>query len=228
MIVVIISAGVEWDAIIKRYREIVLVSSPFGKWFEVIIESSKVIFFYGGWGKISAASSAQYVIDNFKPSALVNLGTCGGFEGKVEVGTIIMANKTVVYDIYERMRDSKEDIEFYTTNINLGWLKKQFSFRPVENVIVSADADIDPDMVKYLHEEYGAVGGDWESAAIAYVCGLNNMKCLVLRGVSDLISNSSGEAYGNYALFKKQAGMVMDKFVDVMPEIINTVKMECQ
>ena len=46
------------------------------------------------------------------------------------------------------------------------------------------------------------------------------MKCLILRGVSDLISNSSGEAYGDYGLFKKRAEMVMNKFVDVMPEII--------
>ena len=59
MIAVIISAGPEWDEVKKRYRDITLFSSPFGKWFETIVESFRSYYFFiGGWGKISAASSA--------------------------------------------------------------------------------------------------------------------------------------------------------------------------
>ena len=219
MIVVVISAGAEWIAVKKRYKNIELFSSPFGEWFKTDIENCSVIFFYGGWGKISSAASAQYIIDNFDPSVLINIGTCGGFKGKVVVGDIVLAEKTVVYDIYEKMRNSKEDIEFYSTDIDLSWLKESFSFKPIKHVIVSADADIDPDMVNFLSSEYGAVVGDWESASIAYVCRLNKIKCLILRGVSDLVSDTEGEIYGNHDLFRIKAEYVMNKFIDYIPEI---------
>lgn len=48
------------------------------------------MFFHGGWGKIAAVASAQYVIDRWSPELLVNLGTCGGFEGEITKGTIIL------------------------------------------------------------------------------------------------------------------------------------------
>ena len=47
----------------------------------------------------------QYVIDKYSPDLIVNLGTCGGFEGVVEQGEIILVDKTYVYDIVELMGD---------------------------------------------------------------------------------------------------------------------------
>ncbi len=40
-----------------------------------------MVFFHGGWGKIDAAGSAQYVIDTFRPGLIVNIGNAGGFHG---------------------------------------------------------------------------------------------------------------------------------------------------
>ena len=61
-------------------------------WFVIDLaiggRSEPVLFFHGGWGKIAAAASTQYVIDRWSPTLLVNLGTCGGFEGEIEKGTI--------------------------------------------------------------------------------------------------------------------------------------------
>jgi nucleoside phosphorylase len=62
-----------------------------------------VLFFWGGWGKIAAAGSTQYVIDRWRPQLLVNLGTCGGFDGAIERDMVVLAIKTVVYDIVEQM-----------------------------------------------------------------------------------------------------------------------------
>jgi adenosylhomocysteine nucleosidase len=71
--------------------------SPFGEWFikdEILggqpnsgaLSSIPVVYIHGGWGKISAAVSAQYVIDRWNPDLLINLGTCGSFEGLVKRG----------------------------------------------------------------------------------------------------------------------------------------------
>lgn len=57
--VVIVSCLFEWQATLALFPGLDLQSSPFGDWFT----AGGVVFFQGGWGKISAAASAQYVID---------------------------------------------------------------------------------------------------------------------------------------------------------------------
>ena len=86
------------------------------------LDTRYLTLFHGGWGKISAAATAQYVIDHFKPDLLINLGTCGGFEGRIETGTIILVERTLVYDIIEQMSDGAEAIEHYSSELDLTWL----------------------------------------------------------------------------------------------------------
>ncbi len=83
-ILVIISAGSEWQEVKKYYQPIDVLNSPYGEYFEESIQQKKLVFFQGGWGKISAAASAQYAICQFQPGIIFNLGTCGGFEGLVK------------------------------------------------------------------------------------------------------------------------------------------------
>jgi len=113
-VVVIISADAEWRAIHKIFPDQTYQHSPYGEWFETSFQASPVIFYHGGWGKISAAASAQYVIDRWQPELLVNLGTCGGFEGEIERGAILLVEKALVYDIIEQMGDYEAHIAHYT------------------------------------------------------------------------------------------------------------------
>ncbi len=87
---IIISAGSEWRAVKRYYQPAAVETSPFGEYFEKEIANIQLIFFQGGWGKISAAASAQFAISQFQPCSVINLGTCGGFEGQVERGEIIL------------------------------------------------------------------------------------------------------------------------------------------
>ena len=116
--------------------------------------------FYGGWGKIAAAASAQYVIDRFAPQLLVNLGTCGGFAGEVERGEVLLADETLVYDIVEQMTDADEAIAERATTIDLSWLDGPDGSppaaypSPVRRVrLLSADSDIVPAQVGRLRAE---------------------------------------------------------------------------
>src|SRR5690349_20128496 len=89
--VVLISANIEWREILISFPSAHLQSSPLGAWFtvELSIEGrlEQVLFFHGGWGKIAASASTQYAIDRWSPRLLINLGTCGGFEGDIAKGT---------------------------------------------------------------------------------------------------------------------------------------------
>jgi len=223
-IVIIVSADAEWKAVKEQYPDLVLQQSPFGEMADLMIGSRKVTLFHSGWGKISAAATAQYVIDRFQPDLLVNLGTCGGFEGRIERGTIILVGKTIVYDIFEQMTDGSEETAFYTTDVDLSWLPRVLPTPVLRGLLISGDRDIIVEDIPMLVKKFGAVAADWESGAIAWVAGRSHVHTLILRGVTDLVSAADGEAYGNYDLFVRRTKEIMRKLFDQLPDWLAAIE----
>lgn len=226
-IVVLISAEAEWRAVKELLAPANIQSTPLGETFDVrsfdMLRTTPLTYFHGGWGKISAAATAQYVIDHWSPELLVNLGTCGGFAGRIATGTVILVEKTIVYDIHEQMSDPNEAIAHYSTEIDLSWLDDSNQSavssrqRVMRGLLVSADRDIVASDIPWLVEKYGAVAADWESGAIAWVARRNGVRCLILRGVTDLVGAAGGEAYGNIELFHERTREVMKQLVEQLP-----------
>jgi adenosylhomocysteine nucleosidase len=218
-IVVLISANAEWRVIKSIYPDENYQPTPWGEFFETRISTSKgdvpVIFFHEGWGKVAAAGGTQYAINRWNPEICINLGTCGGFEGSVRRFETLLIDRAVIYDIKEAMGDSKEAIADYSTDIDLSWLSYPDSIR--KTLLVSGDRDLVPEEIESLKQNYGAIAGDWETGAIAYTCKRNNAKLLVLRGVTDLVSSTGGEAYGKPEVFQSGTEIVMKKLLNELP-----------
>jgi adenosylhomocysteine nucleosidase len=221
---VLISANSEWRAVKPILPTAEIQRSSYGEYFISPLDAS-TIFFHGGWGKISAAATAQYAIDHFQPDLIVNLGTCGGFEGRIETGTILLVEKTIVYDIIEQMSDGDAAIAYYGSTLDLSWLKQPYPFPVRRGLLVSADRDIVFTDIPLLVDKYGAVAADWESGAIAWVARRNGLKCLILRGVSDLVSVNGGEAYGNIELFHERTAQIMKELVKQLPAWLRGIEM---
>jgi adenosylhomocysteine nucleosidase len=217
-IVVLISANSEWQAVKSILAPVEISSSLVGEYFE----SNRLPFFHGGWGKVSAAATTQYVIDHFHPDLVVNLGTCGGFESRIERGTVILVTKTIIYDIIEQMSDPEEAIAHYTTELDLSWLPDPLPCPVQPGLLVSADRDILAEDIAGLVQKYGAVAADWESGAIAWVVKRNRIRCLILRGVTDLVNSTGGEAYANIGLFHENTKMVMKSLIECLPDWLKT------
>ena len=145
----------------------------------------------------------QYLIDHYSPDLIVNLGTCGGFEGVVEQGEIILVDETYVYDIVELMGDL-DIANYYASSLDLSWLAEPYPHPARRGMIASADSDLPPQKISFLKQK-GAIAADWESAALAWVAQRNNARLLILRGVSDMVSEDGGEAYNNIEIFNERA-----------------------
>jgi adenosylhomocysteine nucleosidase len=212
-IIILVSANSEWRAVKEILAPSQVKSTSMGETFDI----RPLTYFHGGWGKISAAATTQYVIDHFQPTLLVNLGTCGGFEGRITRGTVILVTRTIVYDIIEQMSDPQDAINHYATNLDLSWLPSPLPCPNQCGLLVTADRDIIPADIPDLVHKYGAVAADWESGAIAWVAQRNKIRCLILRGVTDLVSAEGGEAYGNMGLFHENTISVMKTLIDQLP-----------
>jgi len=221
-VVVLISANLEWQALCDLFPDQTKNHSPYGEWFFAEAGTSQaLLFFHGGWGKIAAAASTQYAIDRWAPDLLVNLGTCGGFEGHIERGTILLVERTLVYDIFEQMGDFDEHIAHYTTDLDLSWIQAPLPPGIQRSLLISADRDLVADEIPSLMARYGAVAGDWESGAIGFVADRNSTRCLILRAVSDLVSAQGGEAYGNLHVFNTATRLIMERLVTLLPFFLN-------
>ena len=105
----------------------------------------------------------------------------------------------------------------YTTTLDHTWLKEPLPLPVRRSLMLSADRDLVAEEILELKTNYGAIAGDWESGAIAYIAARNHVPCLILRGVSDIVSPEGGEAYGNYGLFAQRAEEIMNTLLDSLP-----------
>jgi adenosylhomocysteine nucleosidase len=222
-IIVLISAIAEWNAVKPLFADAKIRRFPFGECFDIMIQDEHISFFHSGWGKIASAGSMQYVLDQYSPDLVVNLGTCGGFEGAVNQGDIILVDKTYVYDIVELMGDL-DIVSYYASSLDLSWLAEPYPFPVRRGLIASADSDLPPGKIPFL-KSHGAIAADWESAALAWVAQRNNARLLILRGVSDMVSEEGGEAYNNIEVFNERARGIMQQLIEQLPEWLNAVKL---
>jgi adenosylhomocysteine nucleosidase len=227
-IVVLISANAEWRVVKSVYPNENFQKTPWGEFFEKDITTAKgnvpVIFFHEGWGKVAAAGATQYAIDRWNSEIFINLGTCGGFDGSVKRFQTLLIDRTVIYDIKEAMGDSKEAIADYSAELDISWIAAPDSIR--KTILVSGDRDLVPEEIESLKQNYNAIAGDWETGAIAYTCQRNKKKLLVLRGVTDLVNATAGEAYGKPEVFQNGTEIVMKKLLNVLPLWLNEVNLE--
>jgi adenosylhomocysteine nucleosidase len=221
--VVLISAIAEWNGVKPLFSDAKIRRFPFGECLDTVIQEEHIAFFHGGWGKIASAGSMQYVIDNYSPDLILNLGTCGGLEGVVNQGDIILVDKTYVYDIVELMGDL-DIASYYASSLNLSWLPEPYPHLVRRGMIASADSDLPPGKIPFLKEQ-GAIAADWESAALAWVAQQNKARLLILRGVSDIVSERGGEAYNNIEIFNERAKGIMRMLIEQLPDWLNAVKL---
>lgn len=215
--IITISANSEWEVVINQRQPRLTECSPYGDWFCEIIGGTECIFLQGGWGKISAAGSTQYAVDRWQPDLIVNLGTCGGFAGHVEKGEILLVTGTTVYDILEQMSDPQTALDHYSTDLDLSWLVPPEPIPVRRSRLISADRDILAVEIPALIKNYHAIAADWESSSIAWVAHRNQIPCLILRGVSDVVGSDGGEAYGNHPVFVAGTILVMSRLLDSLP-----------
>ncbi|MBL8021680.1 MAG: 5'-methylthioadenosine/S-adenosylhomocysteine nucleosidase [Leptospirales bacterium] len=200
-----------------------LKATPYGQYFSapagsIAGVSKPLIFFHGGWGKVDAAASAQWAISKWSPRLVVNIGTAGGFSGRIREGEIVFATRTIVYDIVERMGSAQEAIDDYTTE--LGPPPDSLKEMVHESPIISADQDIDPERIPELLLKYNAVAADWESASIARICKKNNVQVIILRGVSDVVNTSGSRTYGNLQDFETQSRHLMARLLALLSRVV--------
>jgi adenosylhomocysteine nucleosidase len=223
-VVILISAITEWLAVKEILTPGQTQATPYGERFAATLQDKEVTFFHAGWGKAASAGAMQYVIDYYSPDLTVNLGTCGGFDGEVALEEVVLVERTFVYDIVELMGDFGAVPDYYASNLDLSWLPAPYPYPVRRGTLASADSDLPPERIPQLKAQ-GAIAADWESAALAWVAQKNGARLLILRAVSDLVSEEGGEAYNNIGLFKERTQGIMRRLIEQLPVWVAEIRL---
>ena len=190
-----ICAEEEWKSTksILKIKRSGLRQQPFGEYFVRGSGRDEWVFFHSGATKTRAAGACQYAIDRWKPNVIVNLGTCGAVAKDIKLLDIILANKAFQYDVIQRFgKPSRRFERSLKTILPILWIDQNRVLERLKiGTIASADQDLCPKVRKMLQER-NVLAADWESASIARICELNKIKCLILRGVSDIPYKTEG------------------------------------
>ena len=184
-----ICSEIEWrnTKAILKISTAKLQSQPFGEFFYYRIGQHRSIIYQSGATKTRSAAACQFAIDTWHPDAVVNLGTCGGVADKVKKLNIILADKTFQYDVIQRF--GKPSVCFkrgLKKTLDISWVDLTKVSRTIYiGTIASADQDLADEHRKVLQNKK-VLTADWESASIAKICKLNKIKCLILRGITDI------------------------------------------
>lgn len=163
--------------------------------YKGLLENKNVIVVKSNVGKVNSARVCQMLIDNFNPSLVINVGTAGSVDNRLEIGDIVVADRLVQYDFdvtpFGRKLGEIENIGEYThvskellnlfndINVNIG-------------CIASGDKFIvDREEKDNIRNTFNALCIEMEGASIAQVCYLDNIPFLVIRSITDKLDGSS-------------------------------------
>ena len=214
---VLVSANGEWKAVKAILQPTVIQQSQLGEFFQIELAGQSCLFFHSGWGKIATAASTQFVIDQYHPELIINIGTCGGFSSSSSVGEILLVTKTLIYDIVERMDDPIAALNHYRALNDLSWVTQSLPAGTRKARVVSADQDIDYASFDLLTKTYQADAADWETGAFAWVAARNQIPWLGLRAVSDLVSPHGSETDNGVDLWRSRLNQLMQKILSDLP-----------
>lgn len=156
----------------------------------------KVVVSKSGVGKVFAAATTQWLIQEFNPAAVLFTGVAGALNPDFEVGDIVLATDCIQYDMDARGLGFPvgnipyTDLRYFSSKQKLIDIAAQAitDHRVLKGRILTGDRFVTQEGAHQLLELRKELGGDaveMEGAAVAQVCKLHEKPFLLIRTISD-------------------------------------------
>ena len=192
---IIVAMPGEYEGIVKSEEDREILDKPFTI-YSRMIGDTKLIILISGVGKVNAACATQFMIENFAPEWIINIGVCGATKDAFEECDTAIISRAVNSDFDTSVVDG-EDFQIPYVLLNTD--------REVENILYTADHFTTEEPVLQGKTVEGYF--DMEGYAVASVAEMNNIKCILVKSVTDVIkSGNQDEQYNcNYSVACERA-----------------------
>lgn len=181
------------------------------------LEGKEVALCRCGVGKVCAAACVAVAVERFEPEMVINSGVAGGVP-PLNQGDVVIVKNAVEHDYY----DPTESAVWYDADERAVSLMEKIcsdaDIPCLTGSIATGDQFIDnPEKASLLHEKYGAVAFDMETAAIMKTCKNMGVRCAVQRAISD---NGTDDNMKSFYDFLHEAAA---RSADVTKKLIKTL-----
>lgn len=162
------------------------------------INNRECVLVKSGVGKVNAARTVQILIDNYDIDFVINVGSAGSLDEKLNIGDIVIGKGIVQHDFditafgHEKGYISEVGKIFESDYELVDMCKNSIDTLNLNKVNVEigiiASGDIfctSVEMKNKIKEKFNAKCVEMEGAAIAQVCYLDNIRFIVIRSISD-------------------------------------------
>lgn len=155
------------------------------------VGNNNFVLIISGIGKVNAAFSTQYLIDNYPVDRIVNFGSVGAVRDKAETLKYYAVNKCCQYDFDLSALDNVPvgfiqdyDRVYFTPETD------RLSFLPTAALASSDRFTVKETDVKTVSDLNCSLV-DMEGGAIAQVCTANDIPYYIFKGITDVVGNGT-------------------------------------
>lgn len=206
--IAIIGAMDEEVTVIKSWMTDVTTEHVAGcEFFIGKLDGQPVVLLKSGIGKVNAALSTSILLLQHNPSAVINIGSAGGYAEDLKVGDVVISNEVCHHDVdvsvfgYSLGQVPGMNATFSADNTLIE--KAKAAINSLNNIkakvglIGTGDSFMqDPVRVEKVRGDFpGLLAVDMEAAAIAQVCIKFDIPFVVVRALSDIAGQESSQSF---------------------------------
>ena len=222
---IICATETEMKAIINEIEDI--KEKEIGRiiFFEGKFNDKDIVFVQSGIGKVNAAVTATLLIEKYDIDEVIFSGVAGALDKVVGIGDIVIADDVVQHDFaveafgYKKGQIPQMEVWSFKGDEDLIKKVKETSDGEIKlhyGRILTGDQFVHKREEKLeLGKEFEALCVDMESGAVAQVCYLMNVKFLIIRSISDSVTDESSMEYDKFAeLAAENSKKILKKIIN--------------
>lgn len=191
-----------------------------------LLHGVEVVILQSGIGKVNAAVGTTLLLDMYKPEAIINTGSAGGFGAGLAIGDIVVSSEVRHHDVdavvfgYEHGQVPDMPAA-YLPDERLVHLARECvealgEVNVVEGLIATGDVFMAcPNLVAQTRQRFPTMlAAEMEAAAIAQTCHLYDCPFVVIRALSDIAGG--GDNHLSFEQFLEKAALHSSKMIEAM------------
>lgn len=159
---------------------------------------------FSGVCKVNAAIATQILIDAYGIDIIINTGTAGGINPKLEIFDSVISTEVAYHDvapdILTEFHPWLESVYFKSDRKLLNLTHKAIDKVDLEGNVywgrmVTGETFIENDERKKINEQFAPLTVDMETASIAHVCYVNSIPFISIRSITDTETHSGADHF---------------------------------
>ena len=210
---------------LPQIKEMKIIEKAMLRFYEGKLGGTDVVTLYSGVCKVNAAVATQILIDSFGVSAVINAGTAGAIDEKLNLFDVVIATDCCYHDVADDILTDfhpwMKSVFFDSSPYLLEKAKLAVKKTGLSNVffgrMVTGEAFITDEGREQIIKKFAPLSVDMETAAVAHVCYVNNIPFLSVRAITDTAAHSGIDSFEENSA--KASGIAAELTMEVIKEL---------